>query len=242
MDETSRLQQLESEFQRTLEAEKLESLAEFAAGAGHEINNPLAVISGRAQLLLRQEKDPERRRELAVINGQALRIHEMIADLMLFARPPRPRPVACNLVAILDSIAADISPRAFESGIAFVRTWPSSGINIQADPVQMQVALRAVCDNAMNAMPNGGRLEITLRQDSPSMVQIVVQDSGTGISPEVRRHLFDPFFSGRGAGRGLGTGLSKCWRIVTLHGGQIDVESEAGNGAKFTIALPVAGE
>src|SRR6478752_5710914 len=102
MDETSRLQQLESEFQRTLEAEKLESLAEFAAGAGHEINNPLAVISGRAQLILRQEKNPERRRELAVINSQALRIHEMIADLMLFARPPRPRPVRCNLVSILN--------------------------------------------------------------------------------------------------------------------------------------------
>ena len=105
----SRLAQLESDFQRTLEVEKLESLAEFAAGAGHEINNPLAVISGRAQLFLREETDPERRRELAVINSQAMRVHEMIADLMLFARPPRPRSVTCDLVAILDSIAADMS-------------------------------------------------------------------------------------------------------------------------------------
>lgn len=238
LNKLSRLAQLENDFQRTLEAEKLESLAEFAAGAGHEINNPLAVISGRAQLLLRQEKNPERRRELAVINGQALRIHEMIADLMLFARPPRPRPATCDLVAILDSIATDFSSRAVESGVTLVRTWPTSGLTLQADPVQMQVALRAICDNALNALSHGGRLEITARQASPSTVQIVLQDNGPGIPPEIRRHLFDPFYSGRGAGRGLGMGLSKCWRIVTQHGGRIDVESTVEQGAKFTITLP----
>jgi signal transduction histidine kinase len=241
LNRLSRLAQLESDFQWTLEAEKLESLAEFAAGAGHEINNPLAVISGRAQLFLRHEKDPERRRELAVINSQAMRVHEMIADLMLFARPPRPRPVNCDLVAILDSIAADISARAAECGVAIVRVWPSAGISLRADPVQLQVALRAVCDNALNALSRGGRLEITARQASPTTVQIVLQDNGPGIPPEVRRHLFDPFFSGSGAGRGLGLGLSKCWRIVTQHGGQIDVVSDLGRGAQFTITLPVAG-
>ena len=93
------LQTLLASFTERLEQEKLESLAEFAAGAGHEINNPLAVISGRAQLFLRHEKDPERRRELAVINTQARRVHEMIADLMLFARPPEPRLATCDVVA-----------------------------------------------------------------------------------------------------------------------------------------------
>ncbi|HJT31912.1 MAG TPA: histidine kinase dimerization/phospho-acceptor domain-containing protein, partial [Pirellulales bacterium] len=86
----SRLEQLRDHFERQLETEKLEAMAEFAAGAGHEINNPLAVIAGRAQLLIADEANPERRRELAVMNSQAMRIFEMISDLMLFARPPRP--------------------------------------------------------------------------------------------------------------------------------------------------------
>ncbi len=82
--------ELRCAFDAALEAEKLEALAEFAAGAGHEINNPLTVISGRAQLLLRDEKDPERRRTLALIRAQAVRVNEMIADMRLFARPPEP--------------------------------------------------------------------------------------------------------------------------------------------------------
>ena len=89
-DRLARLARLEADFDRAVESEKLEALVEFAAGAGHEINNPLTVISGRAQLLLRDETDPERRHALALIVAQAMRIHEMIADLMLFARPPRP--------------------------------------------------------------------------------------------------------------------------------------------------------
>src|SRR5690606_20308915 len=83
--------ELPPDLRALLEREKLEALAEFAAGAGHEMNNPLAVIAGRAQLLLKDETDAQKRRELAVIHAQAMRVHEMIADLMLFARPPQPR-------------------------------------------------------------------------------------------------------------------------------------------------------
>src|SRR5664279_4055523 len=89
-DELARLRELEANFAQALEREKLEAMAEFAAGAGHEINNPLTVIAGRAQLLLRGETDPERRHALALMNAQAMRVYEMIADMMLFARPPRP--------------------------------------------------------------------------------------------------------------------------------------------------------
>ena len=92
----------------------------------------------------------------------------------------------------------------------------------------------------MEALVTGGRVVISTVESSPldDTVQIAVSDHGPGISAETRRHLFDPFFSGREAGRGLGFGLSKCWRIVTLHGGRIDVESEPGCGARFTISIP----
>jgi signal transduction histidine kinase len=237
-----RLKQVETRFDETLEAEKLEAMAEFAAGAGHEINNPLAVISGRAQLFLRHETDPERRRELAVMNSQARRVYEMIADMMLFARPPRPRPEACDVSAILDRLIADYASKAAERGVVLVRTGPSTPLVIQADPTQLIVALRAVCDNALNVLEGGGRIEAAARADG-DWVEVTIRDDGPGIPPEVRQHLFDPFYSGRASGRGLGLGLSKCWRIVTNHGGSVVVDGAAspsvgGQGAAFTIRLP----
>ncbi len=113
----ARLIDLETDFSARLEEEKLAALAEFAAGAGHEINNPLAVISGRAQLFLRHERDPGRRRELAIINAQARRVYEMIADLMLFARPPQPALAEFNVAELVASIAQELSPRAAEAGV-----------------------------------------------------------------------------------------------------------------------------
>ncbi len=233
----------ETDFQRQLEIEKLEALAEFAAGAAHEINNPLAVIAGRAQLLLRGERDPERRRELAVINGQAMRIHEMIADLMLFARPPRPQAANCDLAALVASLAAEIRPKAIERDIKLLFDAPDGPLVILADAIQLAVALKAIIENALAVLVPGGTIDIVVRRNQgdghATEAEIVIRDTGPGISPDVRRHLFDPFYSGRGAGRGLGMGLAKCWRIVTNHLGRIDVESSPGQGAAFTIRLPM---
>jgi len=232
-----RLKQLEQQFQATLEAEKLEALAEFAAGAGHEINNPLAIIGGRAQLLLKDESDPERRRELALVNAQVKRAHEMIADVRLFARPPQPEPETVDLVELVDRLIGELTPQATERAISLLRSGDEGPLEIEADPAQLDVALRAVCRNALEAIGHRGHVEIGLRR-LPGQVEIRVTDDGPGILPEHRRHLFDPFYSSRQAGRGLGFGLSKCWRIVTNHGGRIEVESEPGQGAAFTITLP----
>jgi signal transduction histidine kinase len=239
-----RLDLLEHRFQETLEAEKLESLAEWAAGAGHEINNPLAVITGRAQLLARDEPDPERRRELAVIRTQAQRVHEMIADLMLFARPPEPELEPCPLAELLAQIVRELKPRAEERQVQVHLDLPGVA-EVEADPVQLAVAIRAVCDNALEAAQPGGRVSITCRTSLQAAVgpperwiEVVVSDDGPGISAEVRRHLFDPFYSGRQAGRGLGMGLAKCWRIVTRHGGQLGVTSEPDTGTTVVMRLP----
>ena len=130
---------LESDFQRTLEAEKLEAMAEFAAGAGHEINNPLTVISGRAQLLLRDEPDAERRHALALISTQAMRVYEMIADMMLFARPPRPELQQVELIELVDAVVADLSPRAAGQETAIHRSGDPGPIFAEADPVQYRL-------------------------------------------------------------------------------------------------------
>jgi signal transduction histidine kinase len=234
-------------WQRKLEEEKLAALAEFAAGAGHEINNPLAVICGRAELLLRQETHPERRRDLATIHAQARRVYEMIADLMLFARPPRPVLAPLDLAALLNELVVELGPRCQERGVHLDAATDGEPVEVRADRGQLLVALRAVCDNALDALGQGGRLEIRSRIDAALkrekgkgnlLARIEIHDDGPGFDDDVRRHLFDPFFSGRAAGRGLGMGLAKCWRIVRLHEGTIDVESQPGQGATFAISLP----
>lgn len=266
---------LGAEAQRMLEKEKLAALAEFAAGAAHEINNPLTVISGRAQLLLRDERDPERRRALLLIISQASRIHEMIADLMLFARPPQPEMKIVDLTALLDEVAAEFSSRCAEQRTELCRRGLCEPLRIKADPVQLYAALQAVCRNALEALQTGGHLEIELSETnwssssasptagqsksrlgglnesqcttqddntdylSTRFARILIRDDGPGISPEERCHIFDPFYSARQAGRGLGLGLAKAWRIATNHGGWMEVKSEPGKGAAFIFFLPL---
>lgn len=234
-------------------AAKLESLAEFAAGAGHEINNPLAVISGRAQLLLRDEKDPERRRDLAIIHMQALRVHEMIADMMLFARPPLPKPTVCDISALIDRALGTLQAKATTLELTIDRVGMREPTEAEVDGEQLQVAVRAIVDNGLNAMRPGGRVAIELRVLDDAELEVTIRDDGPGLSDSDREHLFDPFYSGREAGRGLGMGLSKAWRIITNHGGTIAAlsgsretqsaaDSQAGSdaerGATFVVRLP----
>ena len=234
----AKLDDLEHRFQEVLEHEKLDAMAEFAAGAGHEINNPLAVIGGRAQYFLKEETDPERRRGLALISAQVRRAYEMIADMRLFARPPEPQPERFDLAAMLDALVEELAPAAARQVITVVRTGQAGPLLVTADAAQLNVALRAMLRNAQEAIGHNGHVEVSLAA-SDEEVRIRVTDDGPGITPEQRRHLFDPFYSARQAGRGLGLGLSKTWRIVvTNHGGRIDVASQPGQGATFTITLP----
>lgn len=230
-----------AEFQQRLEREKLAALVEFAYGAGHEINNPLANIAARAQTLLEDEPDPERRRKLAAIRRQAMRAHEMIADLMLFARPPKLEVAAADLCQIVRQVVEEHRELAGERLIELTCEVGNAPIPIQADATQLSVAIAAVVVNAIEAVGKDGHVAVIAREwieGGARLAEVNVRDDGPGISETVRQHLFDPFFSGREAGRGLGFGLSKCWRIVTDHSGSVVVNNVAGGGAEFTIALP----
>ena len=244
VNDAARLARWEAEFARAVEAAKLAALKEFAYGAGHEINNPLATIAGRAQTLLVDEADPERRRALAAIVSQAFRAHEMIADLMLFANPPAVQAVAFDLAALLDEVAASLADAARAQGTDLSVAVDPRPLEIAADRPQVASAVRALAVNALEAVRQGGRVELRGGETADvrsgrSGAAILVVDDGPGVDPAVRPHLFDPFFSGREAGRGLGFGLCKCWRIAQSHGGRIDVASGSGQGATFTLWLPV---
>ena len=196
--------------QQQLWQAKLEALAEFAAGAGHEINNPLAVIINRAQRLLEEESDPRRRRELAAIGAQAYRIRDMIGDTMLFTET--------TLEQQIEDCPA-----------------------LHADPLQLKIVISSLLQNAAEATGEQGRVRVTatsVLEGTARFVRLCVIDNGPGLSDIDREHLFDPFYSGRQAGRGLGFGLSKCWRIVDGHGGRIDVSHTPSDETVCTVFWP----
>jgi signal transduction histidine kinase len=225
-----------------LEAAKLDALKELAYGASHEINNPLANIAARAQTLLRDEADPERRRALEAIHEQALRAHEMISDLMLFARPPRLDRQQVNISQMLERVKYELAEECRRRTINLqLRTDPRAP-HVMADAAQLTVAVKALVANAIEAIGHRGRVDLGVELIADgSTLQIAVHDNGPGVSPATRPHIFDPFFSGREAGRGLGFGLSKCWRIVREHGGNVTVCDNFDGGATFTIELPLQG-
>jgi len=229
-------------FHTRLEREKLESLKELAYGASHEINNPLANIAARAQMLIQEEADPERARKLAAIHRQAMRAHEMIADLMLFARPPKLQRTCCRLDQLVVNVVKQFQHQAGELQVELVCSPNPESVEMLADETQLGAALSAVVLNALEAAAGGGHVHVMLRQltllNQP-WAEIVVRDDGPGISESLRRHMFDPFFSGREAGRGLGFGLSKCWRIVTDHGGQVVVRNPHDQETEIAILLPL---
>ena len=245
-----------------VEQEKLAALKEFAYGAGHEINNPLANISARAQTLLKDEHDPERRQKLAAINTQAFRAHEMIADLMLFAQPPEWKPDRVAIGPLVAELESAWRRQAAEQQTDLNVHIADESLAAWADRSALAVALRALVANALEALGRrrhdrarcrAGPASTTAatacddgadgrhaRMRVPDAVAICVRDDGPGIDPTVRPRIFDPFFSGREAGRGLGFGLPKCWRIATALGGRIDVASGPAAGATFTLVLPLA--
>jgi signal transduction histidine kinase len=237
-------QQIEhADFERRLEREKLDAMKELAYGASHEINNPLANIAARAQTLLSDDQDPERRQKLMAIHRQAMRAHEMISDLMLFARPPKLNRTTFEAATFVRKVVAGLNNLAQENAVSLEFQLSNRPDEIFADETQLGVALHALVKNAIEAVDEGGHVSVAVNRlelEHQPWVGIAVRDDGPGISAEVREHMFDPFFSGREAGRGLGFGLSKSWRVVTDHGGQLVVQSPAGRGVQISLLLPLA--
>jgi signal transduction histidine kinase len=243
LDVTARLLAAARLQERRLLTEKLAALAEFAAGAGHEINNPLGSILGRVQLLTKDEPHPERRRMLANIGAQVLRVRDMIGDAMLFARPPAPRPEAVSLYAATLEVAEQF--RAADQPCELrLKCRAGDDAAVWADPVQLRIVVSELIRNALQAGPSGSAIEIRVsrgRIGAKEFGWLEVLDQGPGLSALDRQHLFDPFYSGRQAGRGLGFGLSKCWRIVDMHGGDLHA-APAGPGLRMIVHWPLATE
>ena len=224
--------------------EKLSALGELASGVAHDFNNTLSGILGRAQLLQRTD-DPEKiKRGLEIIIKTAEDGAKTVKRIQDFARQRRDHNF--ELVSI-DQILMDASeitrPRwknfAEASNIHItLQLHIESNAMVMGDDSELREVLVNMVLNAIDAMPEGGKLSLTTRVADDSVI-IKVLDTGVGMYPEVRSKIFDPFFTTKGKA-GLGLGLAVSFGIIRRHGGNIEVESEYGKGTEFRITLPVA--
>jgi len=229
-------------FEDSLKTARLEAARELAYGAGHEINNPLANIATRAQSLLLEERDPERRRRLATIVDQSFRARDMIGGLMLFARPPKPTVQSADLGGLVTAVVEAVRAQAAARGVSLEFDSRPAVVEVFVDRHQIEESLRAVVTNAIEAVGNGGRVRIAAGaiDDIAKWCEIIVADDGCGMDEATARRAFDPFFSGREAGRGAGLGLSKAWRFIENNGGAVAIASRPGAGTTVSVRLPTA--
>ncbi len=237
------------QFEARLTEEKLASMKQLAYGASHEINNPLANVATRAQTMLAVEHEPEKRHKLAVIYEQAMRAHEMISDMMLFAHPPALTRGCVSIRIMLSRLIYEMTPY-FESSAEISTTFTiAAGVDqVDLDETQCSVAIKSLIQNAFESLtspPNSTsnsqhRVDVRAGRSRSGDLEVVVSDTGKPLDSSVARHLFDPFYSGREAGRGLGFGLSKAWTIARLHHGSLKYEANSNGSPKFVLTIPGA--
>lgn len=229
--------------ERLKRSELLSTVAEMAAGAAHEINTPLAVISGRAQLLARQTKSEAALRSLDAIREQSEVISDLVSRLVAFAKPTSPRPEFIILAEWLSHLQEEWTARLGGMGGILEVTVADGDVRVWADRDQLTEVFDALIENAVDAMPEeNARLVINSRaRASDDSVVVAVEDNGSGMSAEVVARACDPFFSHRSAGRGRGLGLSMACRLVEINAGRLWLESAPGCGTTVYVELPSTG-
>jgi len=231
-------QEMERTSVQLIEAKKQAAIGRIAAGAAHEIHTPLAVISGRAQLLLRGESNSNRRRQLNLIQAQCERISKMIKDLSLVARPQKPLIRAVDLRHLLEDVLRTCRKDVRSKRARITLKIPARLPPIAADGEQITQVVSHLLRNSLQAIKKAGRIAVSARLLAPSKVEVAVKDDGCGVPAEELEKIFDPFYSAKEAGRGMGLGLSISRSIVSAHGGTIEILPARPRGLTVRIELP----
>jgi len=223
-----------------VQAQSISIVAQMAAGAAHELNNPLAVIAGRAQILRDAATDEDMIRSLDIINNQARSASQIVIELMEFAKPSPPEPAVQKLAPVLKKLSQYWQQTSVLTEDRITLTMSDPDLTVYADPAQLDQILGAVMANAVQAVkPESAHLHVNSSSAlSDDKVRIVVEDNGVGMTREVLEHALDPFFSSRPAGRGRGLGLPRAYRFAEMNGGRLWLESTPNVKTTVTIELP----
>jgi signal transduction histidine kinase len=233
--------QLQNAQAEILRSRTMITVGEMAAGAAHEMNNPLAVISGRSQLLASQLSDPKYKASAHLIHEQSHRLSAIITELMDFAKPEPPTPQQTELADLVDRAVHEAKMHNDPADRRFEVTCGDVPL-IVVDPRQVTAALTEVIENAIHATdPQTGQIEVHAAYDPYSTrVVVTVADNGCGMDENTVKRAFDPFFSAKPAGRRRGLGLAKALRWIEASGGSIRLESLPGQGTRSILLLPAA--
>jgi two-component system NtrC family sensor kinase len=220
-------------------AERLAFVGELSAGIAHELNEPLGRVLGFAQLIKKAGSLNEQQTEdLERIIKASLFSREIIKKLMIFSRQMPQQITKVNLNNIVHNILYFIDVRFQSRGITIVKQLEKILPEILADEVQLSQVLVNLITNSVYAMPEGGTIHVITKKQRDS-VKLIVKDTGSGMTAEIKDKIFEPFFTTKPVGQGTGLGLSVVQGIVDSHNGQITVSTTAGKGTKFEIVLPI---
>lgn len=226
---------VEAAEERADRAERMAALGRLATGLAHEIRNPLGSISGSIQLLKESRMSAEERQLCGIIQREAARLNDLVTDMIDFSRPRLPEQTVVDVV----QIAAEVVKLAGRSGrgvsdVTIVLVPESKEARVLADGAQLRQLIWNLVRNAVQASSAGARVDVGVSVNN-GLVELWVSDTGVGLSPEARQHIFDAFFTTRSQGTGLGLAVVK--RIADDHGFSLGVESDVGRGATFRIGL-----
>ncbi len=227
-----------------IQSEKLSGIGEFIAGVAHELNNPLTSVMGFSELLQKSDFDSKYKRHVELIHKSALRCQKIVQALLSFARRRAPERKAVCLNSLIEAALEILHYQLRTSNVEMILNLDSDLPRAMVDPHQIQQVFVNLINNARQAIeahqPKGW-IRVTTRGDGETVL-VTLQDSGPGISEENLSKIFDPFFTTKEVGQGTGLGLSLCYGIIKEHGGTITPRSRPGEGATFTIELPVTHE
>lgn len=225
--------------QELARAERLVGIGMLASGVAHEINNPLAIIRGNAELLeMSPRLNDSDQSEVDTIIRQVGRVERIVSNLLTFARPKKKVVHPFRIEALLDSILDQIGHQIPLETCRIDREYLSPECTIEGDEDQLRQVFTNLIVNALQAMQGGGTLTVaTGVSQAQEYCSVCIADHGPGISADDRKKLFTPFFSTKPTGTGLGLAVS--YGIVKDHGGEIRVQSDVGQGARFTVELPL---
>jgi signal transduction histidine kinase len=227
-----------------IQSEKMAAFGQLGAGIAHEVKNPLAGILGYAQLSLRKaEKGSSIYTNLELIEKETKRCKTIIENLMKFARQEKAIFEPANINRVVEDAIAIVDHQLSINQVKIVKNLAPDLPMIMASANQIQQVLMNLMINAQQALDGEpGRVGIMTSNRQGKWVEIIVKDTGPGMSDEVKAHIFEPFFTTKPAGKGTGLGMSVSYGIIRDHQGEIRVVSEPGKGATFIIILPIANE
>jgi len=234
--------------EKLVQSQKLASIGELSAGIGHEINNPLAIISQETEwmqhLLKRIGESPskevtELQDSLKEVLRQVDRCREITQNLLDFARRKEPVFQEVNVNKLIDDLSRLVEKEVIQHNIAIRRDFQQDLPLVQTDAPSLRQVVLNLLNNATYAVQKDGKIRIATKSSENGSVDIIVEDTGCGIPKDYLTKIFDPFFTTKPEGKGTGLGLSICHGIVDKLGGRISVRSEVGKGSTFVVTLPI---